>query len=170
MIYRIDPDFLIVRGLDTANEPLKWEGTPNYTAPKRLRDMTDTEIFRSRWRQGDQFNAVEAETWAYLVAISGGNLFLSDRISVLNERGISIIDSALNAAREECRPVYLPDDTRLPSLWLAEGELLLINWEDVPVTKTVEFSGTLKSNKPYLLKDGKLTVTLLPHESFLANI
>ena len=167
---RIDPDFLIVRGLDTANEPLVWEGTPNYTAPKRLRDMTDTEIFRSRWRQGDQFNAVEAETWAYLVAISGGNLFLSDRISVLNERGISIIDSALNAAREECRPVYLRDDTRLPSLWLAEGEMLLINWEDVPVTKTVEFSGTLKSNKPYLLKDGKLTVTLLPHESFLANI
>ncbi|MBQ8407818.1 MAG: alpha-galactosidase [Clostridia bacterium] len=168
-VTRIDPDFLIVRGLDTADEPLKWEGSPNYTAPKRMCDMNDTDLFRSRWRQGDQFNAVEAETWANLVAISGGNLFLSDRMSVLNRRGISIIDSAMNATQEECRPVYLHTDTRLPSLWLAESRLLLVNWEDVPATITAEnLSMTLTSDKTFIHKDNKLTVTLLPHESFLA--
>ncbi len=80
---RIDPDFLVVRGLETADEPLIWEGAPNYTSPKRMADMTDLDLFRSRWRQGDQFNALEAETWAYLVALSGGNIFLSDKMSVL---------------------------------------------------------------------------------------
>ena len=133
--------------------------------------MNDTDIFRSRWRQGDQFNAVEAETWANLVAISGGNLFLSDRMSVLNERGISIIEKAMNAAREECRPIYLQSDSRLPSLWMAEDELLLINWEDVPVTKTIEnVEKIITSDKKFIHKNGKLTVTLLPHESFLATI
>lgn len=167
---RIDPDFLVVRGLETANEPLIWEGTPNYTAPKRMCDMSDAEFFRSRWRQGDQFNAVEAETWSYLVAISGGNIFLSDRMSVLNGQGISIIQKAMDASREECRPVYLESDTRLPSLWLAEGELLLINWEDIPVTKVINVSGKLNSDKPFELKDDKLTVTLLPHECFFATV
>jgi len=165
-VTRIDPDFLIVRGLETADEPLRWEGTPNYTAPKRMCDMTDGEFFMSRWRQGDQFNSVEAETWAYLVTLSGGNIFLSDRMSVLNEQGISIINKAISASAEECKPVYLPDDTRLPSLWVTENQLLLINWEDIPVTKTVEnVQGVLTSEKPFVHENGKLTATLLPHES-----
>lgn len=169
-VTRIDPDFLIVRGLETSIEPLTWEGTPNYTAPKRMCDMSDAEFFRSRWRQGDQFNAVEAETWSYLVAISGGNLFLSDRMSVLNARGISIIQKAMDAAREECRPVYLETDTRLPSLWIADSALLLINWEDIPVTKTISISGIAQSDKPFILQNGQLTVTLLPHECFFSII
>jgi len=168
---RIDPDFLVVRGLETADEELKWEGTPNYTAPKRRSEMSDAEFFRSRWRQGDQFNAVEAETWAYIVAISGGNIFLSDRMSVLNEKGIKIIENAFKAASDECRPHYLSDDSRLPSLWTADGRLLLVNWEDVPVTKTIDCEAQkLASDKSFTLEDGKLTVTLLPHESFMGFI
>lgn len=167
---RIDPDFLVVRGLDTANEPLKWEGSPNYTAPKRMCDMDDTDLFRSRWRQGDQFNAVEAETWAYLVALSGGNVFLSDRMSVLNQRGVEIINDAISAAKEECRPVYLKTDSRLPSLWLAKNALLLVNWEDIPVTQEIGgIDHPLQSQKPFISQNGKLTVTLLPHESFFAR-
>lgn len=168
---RIDPDFLVVRGLETANEGLIWEGTPNYRAPKRRCDMTEGDLFMSRWRQGDQFNAVEAETWAYLVSISGGNIFLSDRMSVLNERGICIISRALDMAADECRPHYLADDARLPSLWTAENRLLLVNWEDIPMTKTVDCGAEmLESDKEFTLENGKLTVTLLPHESFYAII
>lgn len=165
---RIDPDFLVVRGLETADEPLIWEGAPNYTAAKRMADMTDTDLFRSRWRQGDQFNAIEAETWAYLVAISGGNIFLSDRMSVLNERGISIIQRAFEAVSEECRPVYLEGDERLPSLWKAENKLLIVNWQDVP--KTISFAAQdeeYTSEKPFIYKNGTLSATLLPHESIL---
>lgn len=168
---RIDPDFLVVRGLDTANEPLIWEGAPNYTAPKRRQDMTDGEFFKTRWRQGDQFNAIEAETWAYLVAMSGGNIFLSDKMSVLNERGISIIQNAFDAESEWIRPVYLENDRRLPSLWLAEGELLVINWEDTPETLKIPTDAEkLISDKPFRLENRVLTVALRPHESFFARI
>ena len=167
---RIDPDFLIVRGLETANEPLKWEGEPNYTAPKRACDMTDTELFRSRWRQGDQFNAMEAETWANLVAITGGNVFLSDRMAALNARGVSIIEKAFEAISEECVPEYLADDERLPSLWRAEDKLLIVNWRDVPVTKQLDgvWENTA-SDKPYKVSKNILSVALLPHESILIH-
>ena len=165
-VTRIDPDFLVVRGLETADEPLKWEGNPNYTAPKRMCDMTEREIFKSRWRQGDQFNAVEAETWANLVSICGGNIFLSDRMSVLNQRGISIIDKAMNSACEECFPRYLSTDTRLPSLFVADDQLVLVNWDDIPVTKTVDaIYGKLTSEKSFVHQNGILRATLLPHES-----
>ena len=167
---RIDPDFLVVRGLETANEPLMWEGSPNYTAPKRMADMTDTELFRSRWRQGDQFNALEAETWASIVALSGGNVFLSDKMSVLNERGIAIIQKAFEIESEECRPVYLEGDERLPSLWKAKNKLLIVNWQDTP--KTLSFAaqdGKYTSEKPFTFKNGTLSATLLPHESILLN-
>lgn len=168
---RIDPDFLVVRGLETADEPLIWEGTPNYTAPKRRQDMSDTEFFRSRWRQGDQFNAIEAETWSNLVAISGGNIFLSDKMSVLNQKGIEIIERAFDAASEECRPYYLETDSRLPSLWRGDNRILLINWDDEPkkVNLSLDANG-ISSVKPYLLENGILTVTLKPHESFFATI
>ena len=167
---RIDPDFLVVRGLETANEPLIWEGTPNYTAPKRMADMSDTDLFRSRWRQGDQFNALEAETWANIVALSGGNIFLSDKMSVLNERGISIIQKAFEIESDECRPVYLENDERLPSLFAYKNGFLLINWQDTP--KTISFAvrdGQYTSEKPFTFNDGTLSATLLPHESILLN-
>lgn len=168
---RIDPDFLIVRGKETADEELKWEGKPNYTAPMRRSEMTPQNFFGSRWRQGDQFNAIEAETWSYIVAISGGNIFLSDRMSVLNERGIKIIENAFNAAADECRPRYLEDDERLPSVWEAEGKLLLVNWEDKPVRKAIACDAEkLISDKEFSLSDGVLEVTLLPHESFFARV
>ena len=166
---RIDPDFLIVRGLETADEPLIWEGTPNYTAPKRRQDMTDAEFFKTRWRQGDQFNAIEAETWAYLVAMSGGNIFLSDKMSVLNEKGIELIADAFAAESEEIRPVYLKDDKRLPTLWLSDGKMLLVNWENEPRSISVNVDAdNLTSKKKFSLENGILSVTLKPHESFFA--
>lgn len=170
-VTRIDPDFMVVRGTETSDEPLFWEeGTPKYMAPKRRFEMTEDDVFECHWRNGDQFNAVEAETWANLVAITGGNIFLSDRMSVLNRKGISIIEKAFASAAEECRPCFVPDDRRLPSVWKSSNTLLLINWEDVPVIKTIDCTDNLTSDKDFCLENGKLTVTLLPHESFLATL
>jgi hypothetical protein len=168
---RIDPDFLIVRGEETAIEPLnRTEKKRNdYLPPIRSR-QTDRDRFKCRWCHGDPFSAVEAETWANLVAISGGNLFLSDRLSTLSERGISIIEQALALAGEEVRPRYLPEDLRLPAVWEGDRAMLVINWEDIPRRIAVpDVRRPIRSDKPYTLTEQTLTVSLLPHESFAAR-
>jgi len=171
IVTRIDPDFLVVRGKDTSDEELKWAGEPKYLLPKRRSEMTDGDFFKSRWRNGDQFNELEARTWARLVAVCGGNIFLSDRISALNEKGIGIINEALEAARDSARPVFLPDDIRLPSVWMAEDEILVINWEDVPAVKRIEgLKRSPEGDGEFKYHNGVLEVTLLPHESFLARL
>lgn len=168
---RIDPDFIVVRGAETADEPLCWPGGKrNDFLPPPRAQQTDRDCFKSRWRHGDQFNAAEAETWANLVAISGGNLFLSDRMSVLNQRGIDIIQHALTLAGEEVRPCYLEDDLRLPSVWLGDRALLIVNWEDVP--RRIIYRGltrAIRADKPCEICGDALTVTLHPHESFAAR-
>ncbi|MBQ8340951.1 MAG: alpha-galactosidase [Clostridia bacterium] len=164
---RIDPDFLVVRGNETSTEPM--DGTRNDFVPPPRHLQTDKDRFKCRWRHGDQFNAIEAETWANLVAISGGNIFLSDRLSALNEKGIAIIERALKLAGDEVRPVYQKDDARLASLWLGDLGLLLVNWEDSPRRLAVSgITQTLCSDQPHTLENGVLTVDLRPHESFSA--
>lgn len=166
---RIDPDFLVVRGEETANEPLVWEPVRNDFIPPEKHLQTNTDIMKSKWRHGNQFNAIEAETWANLVAISGGNIFLSDRISVLNEKGISIIENALKIAGENVRPHYQKEDKRLPSLWEGDKCFLIVNWEDVPTEVTVKgIKEKISSNKKYIIENGAVKVSLLPHESFVA--
>ena len=167
---RIDPDFIVVRGEETSDEPLTWAGGKrNDFLPPPREKQTDRDRFKSRWRHGDQFTAIEAETWANLCAISGGNLFLSDRMSVLNTRGVEIIRKALTLAGEEMRPRYLAEDLRLPSVWMGDRALLIINWEDVPRRITLpDFNRPIRADKPYRSEKNELTVTLRPHESFAA--
>lgn len=165
---RIDPDFLLVRGEETSDEPLRGKRNDFVPPPRHL--QTPEDRFMCRWRHGDQFNAIEAETWANLVAISGGNIFLSDKMSVLNSRGISIIQNALSVAGDEVRPIYLSSDNRLASVWQGDQALLIINWEDIP--REICFSGVsycIESDKPYFVEGDTIKVSLLPHESFVAK-
>lgn len=162
---RIDPDFLVVRGEETSND--KWERNEKYLLGGRRGDVGGYD-FDTRWCNGDRFNAIEAETWANIVAISGGNIFLADKLSSLNEKGLSIIEKALKVAQNNCRPMYLSDDIRLPSVWKGESAVLIVNWEDVPMKKTVKGLGTsLRSDKPFSMKGDEITVSLLPHESII---
>ncbi|MBR2860546.1 MAG: alpha-galactosidase [Clostridia bacterium] len=167
-VTRIDPDFLVVRGEETADEELIWEGNGrNSFLPPIANKMTDGELFQSRWRHGDQFTAIEAETWANLVAVCGGNIFLSDKMSVLNEKGIKIIENAFKIEGNFGYPRFLKEDTRNASVWENEKGILVVNWENIPRTMTVDCDFEVTSSiKEFAYKDGKLTVTLLPHESF----
>ncbi len=168
-VTRIDPDFCVVRGEETADEPLVWEGQYNGFVPPPRAMESNSENFKRHWRHGDQFNAMEAETWANLVAVCGGNLFLSDRISKLNQRGISILENAFSIAGNEGRPRHLKDDERRPSVWESERSIVVINWTEVPQTMTVpDVFHPLISHKPFTLNGTTLTVTLQPHESFSA--
>ena len=170
-VTRIDPDFMVVRGEETSTEPLQWEGGRNDFVPPPKALETDKDCMKRHWRHGDQFTALEAETWANLVAVCGGNIFLSDRMSKLNERGISIIEKALAAAGNQGRPRFLKTDLRLPSVWTNKKNLLVINWEDEACEKVVEaVEGQWQSKKPFSLENGCLKVQLKAHESFVARV
>ncbi len=168
-VTRIDPDFMVVRGEETANEELYREGGYNGFVPPPRAVESEKEFFRRHWYHGNQFNALEAETWANLVAICGGNIFLSDRMSALNEKGISILRNALAITGNEGRPRYLITDERRPSVWESERSMVVINWSDEEKTLSVpNVTHPLTSQKPFTLTENTLTVTLSPHESFAA--
>jgi hypothetical protein len=62
--------------------------------------------------------------------------------------------------------MYLEDDIRLPSVWKGETAVLIVNWEEIPVKKTVRGLGkSLTSDKPISVSGEDVTVSLLPHES-----
>lgn len=165
-ITRIDIDFLIVRGEETADDPEEVIPPRNEYLPPRMDKQTVDNVGSRVWKHGDRFNAVEAETWANLVAISGGNIFLSDRMSKLNEKGIEIIENSFLLEGENVRPVFLREDKRIASLWKGDKSFLIVNWNETPETFTVRIDEEFTSVKPFEKKDGYVTVSLLPHESF----
>ena len=68
---------------------------------------------------------------------------------------------ALTLAGEEMRPRYLAEDLRLPSVWMGDRALLIVNWENVPRHITLPgLARSVCSDKPYLQENGSLTVTL----------
>lgn len=170
-ITRIDPDFLVVRGDETSDDDeLRSHYKRNDYAPPPRHKQTDRDRMKSHWCHGDMFSAVEAQTWANLVAISGGNIFMSDRMSRLNDLGVSIINDSFDIAGDEVRPVFQKADRRIASLWKGDRGLLVINWEDVPRTLVIDgINENITSKKEYTLENGRLTVSLLPHESFAAT-
>ncbi len=170
-VTRIDVDFLVVRGNETSDDDELWKYIKrnNFAPPPRYKQTNDDRM-RSLWCHGDMFNALEAETWANLVCISGGNIFMSDRMSRLNKLGIDIIDKSFKLAGDEVRPVFQMNDKRIASLWKGDKGLLVINWEDTPQSLVIDnIDCLIESDKEFSHKNGRLTVSLLPHESFAAT-
>jgi len=166
-----DLDFLVVRGKDTSLE----EETNVLNPAARNPDPP-------RWRSGPVFTREEAQTWANLVALSGGSVFLSDRVRTLNEEGRGLIRKVLKVAPTGVAacPLDLCDDVRA-SLWLQtladEYRLGIINWSDeaqdrvfsfqeyglaIPAEAIDVWSGDIQQ-----IQGGQLTLSLVPHASAL---
>lgn len=160
-----DPDFLVVRGSDTSLE----ERT-------NLLDPKEHDPTPRRWQSGPVFTLEEFRTWATLVALSGGSVFLSDRISRLNQAGKELIYPVLAPTGVAARPLDVGDELR-PALWhqplAGETRLGVINWSAherafavhladwqiaSPATTVDCWSGTRTP-----AADGVLRLTLQPH-------
>jgi len=122
-----DIDFLVVRGRDTS-----LEAETNVTNPNAH------SANPPRWRRGPVFTLDEARTWASMVALSGGNVFLSDRINMLNETAHALINAVIAPLDVGAVPLDLCEDRRA-SLWLqrlpTETRLTVINWRDEAVMR-----------------------------------
>lgn len=127
-----DVDFLVVRGPDTSTEAVTNVTNPSAHLPNP-----------PRWRRGPDLSAEEARTWASIVSLSGGSVFLSDRIAALNESGKRLLRQVITPTGVAARPLDLCDGERA-SLWLQqlpqEYRLTVINWADAPVTREIAFA------------------------------
>lgn len=125
-----DADFLVVRGRDTSAEAETNVMNPNAHNPSP-----------PRWRSGPVFALDEARTWASMVALSGGNVILSDRVSMLNAAAHSLVQKVLAPTGVAAVPLDLCDDAHA-SLWLQRmaqyTRLTVINWRDEAVTRELD--------------------------------
>ena len=119
-IWLNDPDFLVVRGRDTAT-------------PEQLADFETDAPAHSKPKYPDAFTLDEARMWAAIVALSGGMVVLSDRIKGLNQAGLEILGTlAPRLSGASSRVLCWESD--LPRVVLQEspkGRLLgLFNWTE----------------------------------------
>ncbi|BCX04078.1 MAG: hypothetical protein KatS3mg053_2016 [Candidatus Roseilinea sp.] len=160
-----DPDFLVVRGRDTSLEPVINVTNPNAHHPNP-----------PRWRRGPEFTLDEARTWASIVAMAGGNVFLGDRITQLNEAAYDVIGEVIKPTGVAAQPLDLCA-ARRASLWFQslpnEHRLTVINWSDVPLKRVINFAALglaaptrvveMWSRQTHEVRDGCVTVELPPH-------
>ena len=117
-----DPDFLVVRGPETARPPYGRRQVVTPLGPD------------GGWLSGREFNAMEARTYALLVHLSGGDVILGDPLRQLNPEAVEMLRCVLQP-RPAATPVDLfTSDQDLPRVWVSRGEtdavVGLFNWSE----------------------------------------
>jgi len=124
-LWNCDPDFLVVRGPDTARPPYSRR---QVNAPLGL---------KPGWLAGRVFNEMEARTWALLVHLTGGDVVLSDPLRQLLPAGLDILRAVRSPRPAAAVPADLFESEQdLPRTWVSRGigDTLvgLFNWSDKP--------------------------------------
>ena len=122
-LWNCDPDFLVVRGPDTAEPPY---GRRRLIAPLGL---------EAGWLAGREFNEMEARTYALLVHLAGGDVFLGDALAKLKPNAVDILRRVLVPRANPAVPVDLfTSEQDLPRIWISRGKtdtlVGLFNWSD----------------------------------------
>lgn len=117
-----DPDFLVVRGPDTAEPPFGRRRVISPMGPD------------AGWMSGREFTEMEARTYALLVHLSGGDVILGDPLRQLRPNALAMIRRVLQP-RPPAVPVDLfTSDQDLPRIWISRGEtdivVGLFNWSE----------------------------------------
>jgi len=124
-LWNCDPDFLVVRGPDTAEPPYVKRQVVAPVGPG------------GGWLTGRVFNEAEARAYALLVYLSAGDVMLGDVLDRLNPTGVDILRRVLTPRRNAAVPVDLFFTSQeLPRIWISRGEedtlVGVFNWDDKP--------------------------------------
>lgn len=171
-IYQNDLDYLVVRGAETGDD-----SEPNNVTYHAYNYFKKNPPKGFVWRQGEDFSYNEAKFWATIVLMSGSSIFLGDRLSRLNERGLGIIKRTLkNADYISAKPI---DTLMTPAsdVWYKENgrQLFAFNWteEDKIVNIDVEKLFGIRNSRftdvytdaIHNAENGIMSFNLKPHES-----
>ena len=124
-VWNGDPDFLVVRGPETAEPPFEKRRAVSPVGPD------------GGWVQGREFNEMEARTYALLVHLSGGDVILGDALRRLKPNAVGMLRRVLQPRTPAAVPVDLfESDQDLPRVWISRGPsdtlVGLFNWSDRP--------------------------------------
>ena len=124
-LWNCDPDFLVVRGPDTA--------LPPYAKRKVVGPLG----LETGWLAGREFSEMEARTYALLVHLTGGDVILSDPLRQLRPEGLDILRAVRTPRAAAAVPVDLFESEQdLPRIWISRTEedtlVGLFNWSDKP--------------------------------------
>lgn len=133
-LWTTDPDFCVCRGPETSKDPKigQMRCLYVYVKPEEKRRGPYPGY---PWSNGlDTILAHEAECLLSLAIMNGGALNLSDKIPVLNERGLDLVRRTVSASRGSAPlPVDL-FESEIVSKWIQKTpdgfRLLLVNWDD----------------------------------------
>jgi hypothetical protein len=117
-----DPDFLVVRGPETARPPYA------------RRQVVTPLGLDGGWVSGREFHEMEARTYALLVHLTGGDVILGDALRQLQPNALEMIRRVLKP-RQSAVPVDLfTSDQDLPRVWISRGDsdivVGLFNWSE----------------------------------------
>lgn len=169
-LYFNDIDYFVVRGAETSDDA-------------EMNNVTNPVYYYLKknppkgfvWRYGEDFSYNEAKFWASMVLMSGSSIFLGDRLSRLNEKGLGLIKTTIkNADYLSAKPLDLLE-TPLPSVWYKNSQLFIFNWTDEKQTIMVDVEKLFGSkitkfeeiytSELYNADNGKLTVALCGRDS-----
>jgi len=122
-VWNNDPDFLVVRGSETARPPY---GRQMEAKPRGM---------EWGWMTGPPFSEQEARAYALLVHLTGGDVVLGDHLGRLNPNGASILRKCLAPREASAVPVDLFESEQdLPRIWISRGKqdtlVGIFNWTE----------------------------------------
>ena len=128
-LFNADPDFFIIRGKDTAD----LTGSPWILPFPKVHEPF-------RWISGTPATYNEAQVAATVQLISSGPLVLGDRLKMLNQKGLGLIEKVLNNIKNTKFTALDIMDANTTCVWARcddSGEydmFAIFNWYDEPIT------------------------------------
>ncbi len=181
-VWVTDPDFCVCRGPETVNDPDLGRLRCLYVGVKA--EETRREAWPGTpWGFGfDTILAHEAECLLSIALMNGGAINLSDKLYVLNDRGLDLVRRTVSAARGSApTPVDLFESDRV-SKWFQTipggCRVLLVNWEDneselsldlAPFGVNAASARNFWTDETVAIYDNVLRATLRPHSCLLAE-
>lgn len=163
-VYRNDLDYLLVRGPETSEDTKL-----NVLLPvKGKYEKEPTDEFR--WRDGKDFSYNEAKTWCAIMLMSGSSLFLSDKLSFLNKKGLDMIYKVLQNADFHAATPDIGGKEGLPEIWRKEqtGSVYAYNFGEQAKNYVIEMQDgkyiDIFTKKIYIVKNGEITIKIDKHD------